>query len=160
MHAGASSSTVSRARCRRRMRSIACSRRRAASSTPSSSSRWTRASCSNASRSGSRRRRRGARRCAPTMIRRCCTGGSWPTAIRPRRSPPITSFRACCARSTAWRRSRRWEAPSIGCFAVRPSRSRRRGRRRNGPRPPRARTASTAVGERVPLGSKTRPANR
>src|SRR6516225_8364445 len=38
----------SRARCRRRTRSIACSRRRASSSTPSSSSRWTRARCSGA----------------------------------------------------------------------------------------------------------------
>src|SRR5262249_1401451 len=123
--AGASFSMVSRARCRRRMRSTACSGRRASSSTPSSSSRWTSAPCSNASRSGSPRRKRGARCCAMTTIRRCCIVVCWPTAIRPRRLPPITSFRACCARSMAWLRSRRWEAPSIRCFARRPARSRR-----------------------------------
>ena len=39
----------------------------------------------------------------------------WPTATRPRRSPPTISCRACCARSTAWRRSRKCRAPSTGC---------------------------------------------
>ena len=48
-----------------------------------------------------------ARRCAMTTAPRCCTGASPPTGTRPRRSSPTISCRACCARSTAWRRSRR-----------------------------------------------------
>src|SRR6266511_1178864 len=50
--------------------------------------------------------------------------------IKPRRSTPITSFRACCARWTAWPPLRRCRAPSIGrCGRGRPGRRRLGGRR-------------------------------
>ena len=60
-----------------------------------------------------------------------CTAVSWPTAIRPRRSPPTTSCRTCCARSTAWLRSRKYRTPSTGCS----KRDRANARRPEKPRP-------------------------
>src|SRR6185437_2947185 len=51
---------------------------------------------------------------------------SWPTATRPRRSPPTTSCRTCCARSTAWPRSRKSRAPSTGCSKRDPANACRR----------------------------------
>ena len=50
---------------------------------------------------------------------------SWPTAIRRRRSPPITSCRMSCDRSTAWLRSRKYRAPSTGCSKRDPANARR-----------------------------------
>jgi adenylate kinase family enzyme len=84
--------------------------------------------------------------------RMCCGADSWPIAIRPRRSLLITSSRASCGRSTAWRRSRRLRAPLTKSSRGNGRRQRRRrhqpGWRRTSPPRPRNRLQASVRPQR------------